>query len=227
MGQQVVAERVQQHEAFLAARAGRGMAAAAQARHRRGQGQGQRLGNAVQVDAPHRRGEHRAGDRQPAVERRKPDGAAHGMGQQVPGTRQVQVLCRDHHFDHVALIVQEAADMAGPHIVLQAVGHALTAPVQRQHVQPGGIQIRRDLGIFLKVFGAPGEQQHRPRGAARRPVPRAQPHPVLGPQPEGAGHGQRIARERVEGRRGHRVKTAARPASSPCPSSRRPSACRS
>ena len=121
------------------------------------------------------------------------------MRQQMPRPGQVKLFRRHDHLDHVVLVIREIADMAGAGIGLQAVRHALTAPVDRQDVVTLGHQAMGDGGVFLDVFGPPGEQQHAAACRIRGPMRHAQADPIAGLRPEGAGGLRSVVRKLMEG----------------------------
>ena len=79
-----------------------------------------------------------------------------------------------------------------PHVPLEAigeraVGQALPAPIERRHRKTARAQVAHGFEIFLDVFGAPLQHDHRALAPGRRrPAGKAQSDPVRGL--DGAGH---------------------------------------
>ena len=107
------------------------------------------------------------------------------MGQHMPGARQVEP---DQHIDkgrHILAVFIEADHMAHVAAVLRAVRQALPAPVDGGHRVTRRREIRGDAAVFLDVFGAARQHDHRALGAAR-PDTDAQPGAIGRLRPDGA-----------------------------------------
>ena len=125
-----------------------------------------RRGDLAEVQAQHRRRQHRAGKPTLAQrQRQQRETAAHRMTHREPGFRQAGVIA-----------VQQAAEilekrLVAPGMALQAVGklarrQSLTAPVMRQHHEAARHEVLDRLVIFLDRFCTPAGQHHRTAQAA-------------------------------------------------------------
>ncbi len=91
------------------------------------------------------------------------------MGQEEVGAGEV---CRPGEGDQrgdVVLIVGEAADVTQGGVRVQAVGKALTAPVDDQRGKAARVQVGGGAAIFFKSLGPAGEEEDGAVGRIRAP----------------------------------------------------------
>ncbi len=93
------------------------------------------------------------------------DAAAGGMREDRPGLRQVLGQHPGDDRFQIELVIIEILDMAGPAIAEQALGSALSAPIEARHAKAAREQFIDHLPVFLDEFGAALQEKDRPLAA--------------------------------------------------------------